>query len=58
MRKGTPAPALYGGSQCHLRGGLTALPSADTNLLLVATWYETAVKISTGRQDGRTFFRN
>jgi hypothetical protein len=27
-----PAPALYGGSQCRLRGGLKALLSADTNL--------------------------
>jgi hypothetical protein len=35
MRKGTPAPALYGGNQCRLRlrGGLKALLSADTNLL-------------------------
>jgi hypothetical protein len=35
MRKGTPAPAIYGGSQCRLRlrGGLKAMPLADTNLI-------------------------
>jgi hypothetical protein len=37
MRKGTPASAFYGGSQCLLRfrGGLKALPSADINSLPV-----------------------
>jgi hypothetical protein len=40
MRKGAPAPALYGGNQCRLRlhGGLEAMPSADTNSLSMAVW--------------------